>query len=162
MKEFRIANVPEVLLRYRRHPSQATQAYRSAMEQVTRPIRIQALAAAGVFPSPVQAKLHHMIRAPASIRDADDLGGIETWLLSLLKADWEPSAKRVIASQWIRACIRAAPLGTGMLGAFRRSPLTKIAGAGTGTKIDVAALALSKLDYLSPPFSLLRRFGLGA
>lgn len=162
MSQFSIANVPEVLLRYRRHPAQATQSSRAAMERVTAPLRIQALAAAGFAPDPAQARAHHMIRAPESIRDMQDLVSIEDWLLSLVEAPWAPSARKVVASQWIRACIRAAPLGRSMLGAFNRSPLTTIVEAGPAVRIDLTALALLKLDYLSMPFAMLRRFGLAA
>ena len=49
--EFRVANEPEVLLRYRRHRLQATQARRDAMEKVTRRIRLETLERQGFTPS---------------------------------------------------------------------------------------------------------------
>lgn len=162
MRDFRIANVAEPLLYYRRHPAQATQASRLRMEAITKNIRRQALASRNIFPDAGQARLHDLIRAPASITDPRDLAGIEAWLLSLLERPWTPGATRVIASQWIRACVRAAPLGAAMREAFRRSPLTKVSQSGFMTGVDLAALSLMKLDYRSRGFSFLRRLGLSA
>jgi hypothetical protein len=162
MQDFRIANVAEPLLYYRRHPAQATQASRTRMEAITRSIRRQALASRGIFPDDEQERLHNLIRAPASIADARDLAGIEAWLLSLLERPWTPDARKVIASQWIRACVRAAPLGAAMRDAFRKSRLTKVARSGFMVGVDLTALSLMKLDYRSRGFSFLRRLGLSA
>lgn len=162
MQDFRIANVAEPLLYYRRHPAQATQVSRLRMEAITRSIRRQALASSGIFPDDEQARLHDLIRAPASITDPRDLAGIEAWLLSLLERPWTPDARKAIASQWIRACVRAAPLGAAMRDAFRKSPLTKIAQSGFMAGMDLTALSLMKLDYGSRGFSFLRRLGLSA
>ena len=159
---FRLANVPRVLLRYRRHRAQETQARRSAMEHVTRSIRADALIAAGVDASPADLHIHNMIRAPQSIRDPDYLERIEAWLIRLAELQDDERAQHVVASQWIRACIRAAPLGFNMLKRYRRSPLRVMGGGGAGVDADLTLLALTKLDYLSPPFELLRRFRLSA
>lgn len=156
MSEFRIANVPEVLLRYRRHAQQATQAQRAPMEAITQKIRIEALAANGVESTQEERRLHNLIRAPHSINSLDDLMGIETWLSKLNRLHARPEAKQVIASQWVRACVRAAPLGTRMLRAYRAS-----AFRGTlRTELDLSALAAMKLDYSSKGFAVLRRLGL--
>jgi glycosyltransferase involved in cell wall biosynthesis len=162
MADFRMANVPEVLLRYRRHPGQATQTQREAMEDVTKNIRLEILATQGVDASKDEQRLHNLIRAPQSISNHEDLLGVEAWLLKLASLHENPEARQIIASQWIRACIRAAPLGVRMLRAYRASPLRSLAGAGTRTSIDLSILAAMKLDYRSSPFATLRRLGLSA
>jgi len=159
--EFRLGNVPEALLRYRRHAGQATQARRDAMECVARRIRLATLAGQGYSPTPEEQRLHNLIRAPASIGRLEDLRGVEQWLDKLCTAQSDPGARRVIASQWIRACIRAAPLGRAMWQAWRASPLHEAAGQ-SGAGIDLRILSVLKLDYRSRPFDLLRRFGLSA
>lgn len=156
MMDFRIANVPEVLLRYRRHSQQATQAQRSPMEAVTRQIRLEVLTAEGIEPTEEEQRLHNLIRAPHSLTNIDDLLGIEAWLTKLYNLHDEADAKQVIASQWVRACIRAAPLGSRMLQAYRASALR----GGMRTLIDLSALAAMRLDYGSKPFAVLRRLGL--
>jgi len=160
--EFRLANVPRALVRYRRHPGQASQAWRDAMEAVTRSIRLANLARQGIAATPEEQRLHNLIRAPGSIDRLDDLLGIEQWLRKLLAAHAEVNARQVIASQWIRACIRAAPLGRAMWQAFRASPLREAAGGGGGAGVDLRVLAALKLDYRGRAFAWLRRFGLSA
>lgn len=160
--EFRLANVPRALTRYRRHPGQASEAGRDAMEAVTRPIRLANLARQGIAATPEEQRLHNLIRAPASIHSLDDLRGVERWLGKLLAAYAEPDARQVIASQWLRACIRAAPLGRAMWRAFRASPLREAAGAGGGADVDLRILAALRLDYRGHAFAALRRLGLSA
>jgi glycosyltransferase involved in cell wall biosynthesis len=160
--EFRLANVPQALLRYRRHPQQATQAQRESMERVTRRIRLEALRAQGIAASDFELEMHHAIRAPKSIRRMQELEGVEAWLLKLIDLHENPESRRTIALQWLRACIRAAPLGMRMLRAYRASPLRKLAETSAGTTFDVAVLAATRLDYASPAFAALRRFGISA
>lgn len=158
MTGFRIGNVPEVLLRYRRHAQQATLAQRAPMEAVTRRIRLEVLAAEGITATENEQRLHNLVRAPHSLTDLDDLLGIEAWLNRLYQLYEDSDAKKVIASQWVRACIRAAPLGSKMLGTYRASHLR----GGMRTMVDLSALAAMRLDYSSKPFAVLRRLGLSA
>lgn len=160
--KFRIANLPEPLLRYRRHSKQATQAKRAAMEDVTCCIRIQALRQQGFDPTPEERRLHNLVRAPFSIRDLHDLQGIEAWLLKLYQACGSGAARGVVASQWIRACIRAAPLRGAMWNTFRKSPLYAAARRSLSIDIDVYVLSRLGLDYRSKPFEALRRLGISA
>lgn len=159
---FRLANVPEALLRYRRHPHQATQAQRDAMEVIARHIRLEALSASGIAATNEEQHLHNMIRAPRSIYKLDDLLGIEAWLKKLVAMHSDPEARSVIASQWVRACVRAAPMGMKMLRAYRASSLCDIAAAGARVTTDLATLATLRLNYRSLPFAALRRLGLSA
>lgn len=158
MNEFRISNVPDILLRYRRHPHQATQAQRAPMEAVTRVIRLEALQAEGIPATAEEQRLHNLIRAPHSITCIEDLCGIEAWLTKLATLHDVPEARSVIASQWIRACIRAAPLGSRMRRIYRASALH----AGVRPLIDLSVLSAMKLDYSSKAFAVLRRLGLSA
>lgn len=162
LSHFRGANVPHPLLKYRRHPAQATYAKRDAMERVTERIRIEYLSARGVATSQEQKRVHNLIRAPESIRSLEDLESIEAWLATLLSVFPHAEARQVIASQWIRACIRAAPLGLAMLRSYRSSSLTTQSGAGASVFIDLLVLAILRLDYSAKAFSLLRRIGVSA
>jgi hypothetical protein len=162
LREFRAANVPIALLRYRRHPGQATQARREAMEAVTRKIRLEILEAQGIAATLDERRVHNMIRSPQSIREKSDLLAIESWLFKLLTLQGDEGAERVVASQWTRACVRAAPLGLDMLRTYRASSLTSLAQSGPAATIDLGILALTRLDYGSKAFSFLRRAGLSA
>lgn len=162
MSDFRLANVPEVLVRYRRHSAQATQAKREAMERVTQGIRLDCLSAQNIAATNREKYLHNLIRAPTSIHDLRDLRDIERWLLTIMGHFDDLGARRIIASQWVRACIRAAPLGTGMHRAYRHSTLRRMAGGGAMQEFDMAILAALRLDYASKTFFFLRRLGLSA
>lgn len=159
---FRLANVPEALLRYRRHAEQATQAKREQMETVTRQIRLRALEARGIAASRAEQRIHNLIRAPGSIRKMEDFEQIEAWLMKLLAQFPERAAQRVIASQWTRAAVRAAPLGQPMWRRYRVSRLHALLPRRLAGDIDLAVLATLRLDYASGAFRFLRRVGLSA
>lgn len=159
---FRLANVPEVLLRYRRHPAQATRARRDRMEELTRRIRLQALAVRGIPASAAEERLHNLIRAPHSINSMADFEAIEAWLLKLISCFEHPDSRAVVASQWTRVAVRAAPLGRRMWRRYRYSPLRDMLGERATGDLDLAVLAALRLDYGSPTFDILRRFGLSA
>ena len=156
---FRMALVPRALTRYRRHPAQASTLKRDALEAVTRRIRLENLARQGIAATPEEQRLHNLVRAPRSIERLDDLLGVERWLRRLRDAHADPAARRLVASQWLRACIRAAPLGRAMWQAWRASELRAEAG---GADLELRALALARLDYAGPAFAWLRRLGLAA
>ncbi|KGQ18852.1 Glycosyl transferase family 2 [Lysobacter dokdonensis DS-58] len=160
--DFRIANMPEALLRYRRHGGQVSTVRRDQMEAVNRRIREETLARQGFRPTEAQLRFHHLVRESRSITQIADLQGVEAWLLALHEAHEDPDARRVIATQWLRACIRAAPLGLAMLRAWRASPLRGLSGAGSRATLDLGVLSLLRLDYRSPLFAGLRRLGLSA
>jgi len=160
LARFRLANLPKPLLRYRRHREQATYARRTKMEEVTRRIRLQALAAQGIEVSPEEQRIHNLIRAPQSIHSMEDLERIEAWLLKLIGCFDHPEAQQAIASQWTRAAVRAAPLGWAMWHKYRGSPLRKLMdNRPMAASIDMAVLATLRLDYRSRAFELLRRLG---
>ena len=158
--KFRLANIPAALLKYRRHSGQETQSKQLQRVEVTRKIRSAALWSQGVEPDTKEEYFHHLIRAPLSIHDADELAGIEQWLLKLYKSQHSDSARQIVASQWIRACIRAAPLRKSMWKLFFKSPLRKFAGQSKSTDIDIYLLSKLGLDYRSQTFKLLQRTGL--
>lgn len=162
LARFRLANVPEVLLRYRRHKQQATRARRDRMEEVTRGIRVEALQSQSIEASSDEQRVHNLIRAPQSNRSMRDFEHIESWLLKLVDHFDHPEAKRAVALQWTRAAVRAAPLGWPMWRKYRASPLHSMLGDKAGSDIDLAILAAIRLDYGSPAFEALRRFGLSA
>lgn len=160
LARFRVANVPAILLRYRRHKEQATCARRTKMEEVTCRIRLQALAAQGIEASPEEQRIHNLIRAPQSICSMEDFERIEAWLLKLIGRLDQAEARRTIASQWTRAAVRAAPLGWAMWQKYRASPLRKLlTNRPMAASLDLAVLATLRLDYRSRAFELLRRLG---
>lgn len=156
MSKFRIVNIPESLLYYRRHIGQATQAKRREMETITQSIRLNILYMSGIEISEEEKYTHNLIRAPQSIYNMYDFERIESWLLKLICYFEEQEAKEAIASQWTRAAIRAAPLGCPMLLRYRRSPLRQI--IRNKSDFELAILSILRLPYDSKIYNILRRF----
>lgn len=159
-QEFHLANIPESLLYYRRHLGQATQSKRKLMEFVTRRIRVETLDLNNIEASEDERYIHNLIRAPQSIYNMDDFEKIEFWLLKLIENFQEQDAKEVVASQWTRTAIRAAPLGIKMFFKYRRSPIRQF--INQRSDFDLLILSILKLSYDSKIYNLLRRFSLSS
>jgi glycosyltransferase involved in cell wall biosynthesis len=159
--EFRIDNIPSVLLRYRRHRAQATLAKRELVTSMANRIRADTLARRGLRPTPNEVRLHNLIRSPYSIGDVEDLRGIETWLLKLCNAADSAAAKRVIAKQWVFACVRAAILGGKMWAIYRRSDLRGLSKTPVAVDTNLYALSKLRLKYGSAFFDALTRLRIG-
>lgn len=154
-QKFRLGNVPEMLLYYRRHLGQATKSKRNLMESVTQIIRLDALDINNIQYSEDQKNIHNLIRAPKSIYKLEDLEAIELWLLKLIDYFPDNEIKEVIASQWTRSAIRAAPLGLPMFFKYRNSPLRQFINKGSDFQILI--LSICKLTYDSKLFNILSR-----
>ena len=102
--------------------------------------------------------IHNLIRAPKSIYNMEDFEKIELWLLKLIEHFQEPDAKEVIASQWTRTAIRAAPLGLTMFFRYRNSPIRQF--INKSSDFDLFILSILKLSYDSRIYNMLRRFSL--
>lgn len=157
-QEFHLANIPEALLYYRRHLGQATQSKRKLMESVTKRVRIEMLSLNNIKASEDEKYIHNLIRAPKSIYNMEDFEKIELWLLKLIEHFQEPDAKEVIASQWTRTAIRAAPLGLTMFFRYRNSPIRQF--INKSSDFDLFILSILKLSYDSRIYNMLRRFSL--
>lgn len=162
MSEFRLANVPKVLVRYRRHAGQATLSQRAKMEDEAKRIRIQALRAEGISASHNEQRVHNLIRAPSSIFSMADFAHIESWLMKLVNWFDHPEAREVVASQWTRSAVRAAPLGVDMWRRYRDSPLHGLLSRKMAGDFDLAVLAAMRLHYGSRTYELMRRLGVSA
>lgn len=159
-RDYRVALVPEILQKYRRHGNQFS-THHTEIDKMNNEIRHNALLSQGIKPSCDELRLHNLIRARNSINSERDLAGIQSWLIKLQAAHEKEVAKQIIASQWLRACIRAAPLGKTMWQLYKSSPLIY----KTTTLLndfDMKVLSILKLEHKSPVFEKLRRFGLTA
>lgn len=161
MTKYKVCNLPQPLLKYRRHPNQETQLRMEEMEIVNRKIRLENLIRAGIHPTPEELEAHNKIRSKISITSITDLELIEQWLLSLISLNFDASAKKIIASQWVRACIRAAPLGKEMWHFYKKSELYNYI-SGKNKDIDIYLLSIARLNYNSKTFNYLKRLGLSS
>ena len=91
--EFRLANVPRALVRYRRHPGQASHAWRDAMEAATRPIRLANLARQGIAATREEQRLHNLIHGQGD----PNLGQVEHELYGQVSRDTAEAIARHVA-----------------------------------------------------------------
>lgn len=159
---FRLGNYPGALLRYRRSPGQITLARRAAMQAVCDRVRGQLLRARGISFTEGELDIHNSIRAAESMGSLDSLDAAEAWLLKLCAYHDEAEAKAAVASQWARACVRAAPLGMPVWRRYRCSGLRRLYRPNHLESLDMLVLAMLRLKHEGATFQWLRRLGLSA
>jgi glycosyltransferase involved in cell wall biosynthesis len=155
--EFRIDNVPEVLLRYRRHRAQTTIAKRELVASMADRIRGDTLRRRGFPVTASELRLHNLIRSPHGIAAIDDLLGIESWLLKLCSASDSAATRLVISRQWVFACVRAGNLGPEMWKTYSRSSLHRMAATSRTTDVNLYLLSKLRLNYETGLFETLAR-----
>lgn len=160
--EFRVDNLPAVLLDYRRHAGQTTLAKRARVAQMANQVREATLRRRGLCPTADEMRLHNLIRGPHPISAIDDLRGIEKWLVELCDQCTSSAVRRLIAQQWVFACVRAAGLGTQMWTAYMRSPLHCSAALGRSTDLNLMLLSKARIAYGSALFDAIARLRAGA
>lgn len=132
MRHFTMANLPEVLLRYRAHGSSLTGSDWSTMdEQAVRIIRGQLLPL-GIDPTPEALRFHRqlaMSRLPMTLPLLDEA---EAWLQALLQANRKTqhlapvALEALLADVWARACLHTAKLGFEAARRYSGSPLSSL------------------------------------
>lgn len=160
MNRFRFANIPEVLLRYRRHPGQMDSHY-ALEEQATsrRHSMATALAHIGLAPDASTLALHHALSLSPCLTltipaEPDFLARAEVWLSQILSANkrsgflpWR-SLAAVVGRYWYFACFGAMLHDRLAFDHYRRSPLSRLARIDALSR---AAIALGGLGGLTEP-----------
>lgn len=83
----RLANLPEILIRYRKHAAAVSAVHRAAQRATTGRIRRRELAALGIDPSAAEDALHAAIAALAFQAEPGHVEEVERWLLRLGEAN---------------------------------------------------------------------------
>ncbi len=151
----RMGNVPEALVLYRQHPSQASVAHATQQWDDARRARRLALELLGPPATEAEKAVHERIRYPAPISSREELKTMEQWLLKLLgHFESQPDARKVVARQWAHVCVRAGTLGLWAARAFLRSPLRRL-GTSALEAAMVAAICSLGVRYRSPLYQRL-------
>ncbi len=151
----RMGNVPEPLVLYRQHPSQASVAHATQQWDDARRARRLALELLGPPATEAEKAVHERIRYPTPISSREELKTMEQWLLKLLRHfESQPDARKVVARQWAHVCVRAGTLGLWATRAFLRSPLRRL-GTSALEAAMVAAICSLRVRYRSPVYQRL-------
>jgi hypothetical protein len=136
-RQFQLANVPEVLLRYRVHPSQGGLVHKAKTASLTARIRREQLEWLGISPTPGEIATHQRLAESELVADIAFVQAARAWLEKLLAANqttprYDPDAfAKILAGRWAATCIYAAmaepPKGgtTSVWELFWNSPLAR-------------------------------------
>jgi hypothetical protein len=125
---FPLANLGEVLLRYRIHDASITRRYRAAQQASVERIHRQLLAELGLTPTDPELAIH---RGGGVGEPVPPLPETERWLQTLLEANRacgrypERAFGRLIGRRWLRAANAATEEGQSAWARFAGSPLSR-------------------------------------
>jgi glycosyltransferase involved in cell wall biosynthesis len=129
-----LANIPEVLLRYRLHSQQVVQKHEAEKLASARLVRLAQLEYLGIQPTKEELALHQALCAWQFQATSDFINASLAWLHKLKAANDvagiypAPVLLRVLGQRWSALCATATPLGLWTLKTFQCTPLS--AGAG--------------------------------
>lgn len=129
-----LANVPEVLLRYRLHPRQVVRKYETEKLASARIIRQSQLEYLGISPAEGELDLHQALSTWRFEAKPDFIAATHAWLIKLKTANeaagiYPPEVfSRVLGQRWTAICTMATHLGLRTGNTFWRSPLRRGAG----------------------------------
>jgi hypothetical protein len=132
-----LANVPQVLLRYRLAPPALDKA--GIKEEYANRTRSRLLGRLGIEATPEELVLHGQIARCETSLDANFLAVVDAWLQRLEQANsaaavYPPDVlRRLLAHRFWRLCSQAADLGSLAWSAFRQSCWRRDAGVPLGT-----------------------------
>ena len=124
-----LANVPEVLLRYRLHPLQVVRKHEATKRETARSIRRRQLERLGIVATAGEEALHESISSWDFAESREFVSAAHVWLLKLAEAnraaDLYPRIpfQRTLAERWWAICAASTHLGLWALKALRHSPL---------------------------------------
>jgi glycosyltransferase involved in cell wall biosynthesis len=129
-----LANVGEVLLRYRIHPEQIVRKYESEKLASARQVRKNQLEYLGISPRQEELNLHQALSTWQFESTVDFLNATEAWLARLLSANEKTkrydhgALARVLGTRWAAVCAGATQLGLRTARTFLGSPLSAETG----------------------------------
>jgi hypothetical protein len=140
-QRFALANVPEVLLQYRKHAQQTVQAQQQVRLAAASRVRREQIERLGLRPAPDEIALHEAISISRFQTTREFITRAEGWLLKLQAANQraeiyaEPAFSAVLGQRWYWVCRLSTSLGLWAWSAFRRSSLSRVAGVGWWPKL---------------------------
>ncbi|BFU94011.1 MAG: hypothetical protein NTNFB02_07330 [Nitrospira sp.] len=129
-----LANIPNVLLKYRLHPQQIVRRYENEKHASARRIRKDQLEHLGILPAADELDLHQALSTWQFEAEWGFIDAAHTWLSKLKNANevtglYEPRAfAQVLGHRWAAVCGGATPLGIRTARKFLESPFRSDTG----------------------------------
>lgn len=148
---FPMANLPQVLLRYRIHPKSVSKTYAEAPMNNTLDIIGGNFRRLGhPFDEETERQVRHHICAGLPVPDLHALASVEQLLVELGALNGsrglypEPEFHQVLREKFYRVCVKSARFGLPVLQAFRRSEVGGFAGMGVERRVRLVGKVLGK------------------
>jgi len=128
---FPLANIGEVLLRYRIHAGSVSRTRLQEQEATVRRIHEEALSRLGLTPAEQELFVHRRVATVGPADEALPLRDVGAWLEKLLRSNAERGVysrdvfERQLAGFWLAAAYRVVGCGRAELARFLRSPLAR-------------------------------------
>lgn len=117
-------NIPEPLVRYRKHRGQISQRKNLLQGAIAAKIAINHLRNSGIIFTEEEGNVHASIVHSVPPVYLNEVKASEAWLCKLIRYfDGNPVAQKIIALRWFRYCLKAAELGPGVFWIFSHSSL---------------------------------------
>jgi len=132
--EFPLANIGEVLVRYRIHAESVSQRCSQQQEATVRRIHEESLSRLGLTPSEEERFVHRWVATGRPAGEALDLQEVGAWLEKLLRANADRGVyprdgfDHLLGVFWLAAAYRAVNCGRLEPARFLRSPLARRVG----------------------------------
>ncbi len=130
----KLANIPEVLFRYRLYPESVSRTYGTEQRSGSEKIRLAVLAGLGLLPSNEERIAHNAFKPEAGTGIIRFLDRAERWFEKILDANdaarvYDASAlKKMIGRRWYMICNQNTEFGLVVWKRFRSSPLSRETG----------------------------------
>lgn len=147
----RFANLPEVLMLYRLHERQVTEAFSEQQAGLSGRVRLRQLDRLGIQPTAEEFSLHQALAQLTLDASRQSLERAEEWLRRLFAANGEhgvfpePEFAQVIGQRWFFACRSATQLGRWTWKKYWSSPLSAYYEMRQRTWLKFFAFTLAKL-----------------
>ena len=129
--EYRITNLPEILVYYRTFEKNMTGQFESEIKKCTKRIFVNSLRRLGIFPTDEEITIHDGLERIQLNRSVDLLKETEAWLIKLVEIN-NKSGKyqddiftNVIANYWFKICTLNANIGHKIYKKYKNSSLNK-------------------------------------
>ena len=133
-----LANLGEVLLRYRVHPGQITQSQAAGQRETAGKVRLAQLGRLGIEPTQEEYEIHQAVSTCVCSGVRDLYPRAEAWLCKLKRANDhmrlypEPAFSRVLLERWLIFCKKGVEQGRWSSRAFYFPTLLQTIGLGSG------------------------------
>jgi len=136
-----MANIPEVLLKYRTYPKQATFAFQDDVERWSGLVHKQLLRDMNIYPTDEEMELHLALHKSSFPISRSYVERIEQWLCTLIEANRRSGLRKpntfsqVIFERWCTACALEWKLGLWVWNKFKKSSLYNTADVSSTPRL---------------------------